>query len=46
MDAVFNELGMYVIKFICMVVCAAGGIAVGMFIRKKKNEKATANEDK
>lgn len=38
--AVVNELGMYIIKFICMLIFAGAGIGVGMFIRKKKNEKA------
>lgn len=40
MGAVLTELLMYVIKFVCMVLCAAGGIAVGMKIKKKKSVKA------
>ena len=46
MDAVFNELGMYVIKLSCMVKYDGCGNADGKKKRKKKNEKAAANEDK
>ncbi|MBO5509217.1 MAG: hypothetical protein J5962_02025 [Lachnospiraceae bacterium] len=43
MSAVFSELLVYVIKFVCMILCAAAGIGVGKHLRRKKNNKL-ANE--
>jgi hypothetical protein len=39
MNAVISELITYVIKFVCMILCAAGGICVGNGLKKKKVKK-------
>lgn len=39
MSAVISELMIYVIKFVCMLLCAIAGVCVGKTIKKKKNNK-------
>lgn len=39
MNVLVSEAVVYVIKFICMILCAGLGIGLGMIIKKRKDRK-------
>ncbi len=45
MNLLVSELVTYIIKFFAMLLCMIAGVAVGIKVRKRKNEKIAAESD-
>jgi len=45
MNLLISEFVTYIIKFFAMLLCMIAGVAVGIKVRKRKNEKLAAEND-
>ena len=45
MNLLVSEFITYIIKFFAMILCTVAGVAVGIKLRKRKNEKLAAESE-